>query len=109
MVERQLDESGEALAINQIIFAEILLLMLLVGQSMGFSTAEYTRVNLPWEAAFTAARAFLLYRKADGVKTSPLPDFYIGAHALVAGLPVITRDAARYRTYFPEVELVAPD
>ena len=66
------------------------------------------RLDLPWEAAFLAGKAYLAYRRAGGQRTSPLPDFYIGAHAQVSGLTLVTRDATRYRTYFPDVQLVAP-
>jgi predicted nucleic acid-binding protein len=68
----------------------------------------FKRLPLPWEAAFLAGKAFREYRQRGGVKTSPLPDFYIGAHAQVAGLTLLTRDARRYRTYFPELQLIAP-
>jgi hypothetical protein len=61
------------------------------------------------EAAFLAGKAFLRYRRRQGIRTSPLPDFFIGAHAAVAGLRLLTRDGRRYRTYFPSLELVAPD
>jgi predicted nucleic acid-binding protein len=67
------------------------------------------RANLPWEAAFLAGRAFVAYRRSGGARTAPLPDFYIGAHAQVAGLTLLTRDARRYRSYFPMVTLIAPD
>ena len=63
---------------------------------------------LPYEAAFHAGKAFLSYRRRGGARTAPLPDFFIGAHALVAGFKLLTRDATRYRTYFPQVELIAP-
>ena len=63
---------------------------------------------LPWDAAFLAGQAFKVYRQSQGLKTSPMPDFYIGAHALVAQLQLLTRDAARYRSYFPTLALVAP-
>ena len=66
------------------------------------------RDPLPWDAAFLAGQAFKVYRLAAGVKSSPMPDFYIGAHALVRGLRLLTRDARRYRSYFPKLELVAP-
>ena len=66
------------------------------------------RVVLPYSAAFPASRAFRRYRRAGGPKRSPLPDFYIGAHAAVAGLTLITRDVRRYRSYFPSVRLIAP-
>lgn len=99
----------ELLAINPIIFAEV---------SVGFERIEeleeavpasrFHRLSLPWEAAFLAGKCFLAYRKRGGARSSPLPDFYIGAHASVAGLRLLTRDAARYRSYFPRLRLVAP-
>ena len=70
--------------------------------------APFDREGLPFEAAFAAGKAFVAYRKRGGARTSPLPDFFIGAHALVRGYLLLTRDASRYRTYFPEVELIAP-
>ncbi len=66
------------------------------------------RQALPWDAAFLAGQAFKLYRQQRGAKTSPMPDFYIGAHAWVSRLQLLTRDAARYRRYFPRLELVSP-
>ena len=66
------------------------------------------REPLPWESAFLAGRCFVKYRRHGGTRRSPLPDFYIGAHASVAGLTLLTRDARRYRTYFPKLKLVAP-
>jgi len=66
------------------------------------------REALPWDAAFLAGQAFKVYRQLQGAKTSPMPDFYIGAHALVGGMQLLTRDAARYRSYFPNLPLVAP-
>jgi hypothetical protein len=66
------------------------------------------RRPLPYAAAFPAGRAFLRYRRGGGQRLSPLPDFYIGAHAKVEQLRVLTRDAQRYRTYFPEIDLDAP-
>jgi len=110
--------SGSALAecadrtrliINPIVFAEV---------SVGYTTIEaldaavpatlYTREPLPWEAAFLAGKCFAVYRRRGGTRASPLPDFYIGAHAAITGLAVLTRDAARYRTYFPKLEVLAP-
>ena len=97
------------LVINPIILAEL---------SMGFASYEdviehlpeewVRREPLPWDAAFLAARAFLLYRHAGGERRSPLPDFYIGAHAAVAGHTLLTRDARRYRHYFPKLRIIAP-
>ena len=98
------------LVINHVVFAEI---------SVGFSSIErldkklprslYERAALPWEAAFLAGKAFIKYRRAGGTRRSPLPDFYIGAHAAVTGMSLLTRDTARYSTYFPTVELITPD
>ena len=66
------------------------------------------RQALPWDAAFLAGQAFKVYRQSQGVRRSPLPDFYIGAHALVADLRLLTRDAPRYATVFPKLEIVSP-
>ncbi len=68
----------------------------------------FQRFPLPYEAGWLAAQAFVKYRRAGGVKNSPLPDFYIGAHAAVENLTLITRDASRYRTYFPAIAIIAP-
>jgi predicted nucleic acid-binding protein len=96
------------LVVNPIIFAEV---------SIGFDRIEdldellaevVERVPLPWEAAFLAGKAFVRYRKRGGRKNSTLPDFYVGAHAAVARMALLTRDAARYRTYFPDVRVIAP-
>ena len=98
------------LAIDPIIYAEV---------SIGFATIEdlesalpheaFRRTHLPTEAAFLAGKAFLRYRRAGGERRSPLPDFFIGAHAAVEGMTLLTRDAGRYRSYFPGLEIVAPD
>ncbi len=98
------------LAINPVIYAEV---------SIGFKRIEeleealpaelFQRLPLPWEAAFLAGKCFLRYRKAGGNRRSPLPDFFIGAHAMVEGIPLLTRDGARYRTYFPSLHLISPD
>ncbi len=107
-LSRMADQS--ALAVNPLIFAEI---------SIGFATIEeleqllpvedFARLELPYEAAFLAGKAFLSYRRRGGRRSAPLADFYIGAHAAVAGLRLLTRDARRYRTYFPTVDLIAPE
>ena len=70
--------------------------------------AVFQRLPLPYAAGWLAAQAFLKYRRSGGAKTSPLPDFYIGAHAETENRTLITRDAARYRTYFPNVVLIEP-
>jgi predicted nucleic acid-binding protein len=67
------------------------------------------RTALPYGAAFLAAKAFAVYRRKGGERRSPLPDFYIGAHAVVQNLTLVTRDSRRYRTYFPTLSLVSPD
>ena len=97
------------LCINPVIYAEV---------SVGFDRIEeldyalppdaFTRLELPWEAGFLAGKAFLRYRRARGARTSPLPDFYIGAHAAIEGMTLLTRDAKRYRTYYPKLEIISP-
>ena len=65
--------------------------------------------ELPREALLLTSRAYKTYRQRGGTKSSPLPDFFIGAHAAALGIPILTRDVGRYQTYFPEVELIYPD
>ena len=69
----------------------------------------FNRLRLPYEAGYRASEAFVAYRDRGGTKASPLPDFYIGAHAEFAGLTLVTRDTARYQTYFPKIKLITPD
>jgi hypothetical protein len=69
---------------------------------------DFRRAALPWEAAFLAGKAYREYRRRGGPRRSALPDLYIGAHAAVAGLALLTRDVGRYRTYFPKVRLLHP-
>lgn len=98
------------LVINPIIYAEI---------SVRFARVEdldaplplslIEREPVPYEAAFLAGKCFLKYRESGGVRRSPLPDFFIGAHAAVAGYSLMTRHAARYRTYFPRLVIIVPD
>jgi predicted nucleic acid-binding protein len=87
------------LVINPVIYAEV---------SVRYSRIEEFDAALP-RAAFLAGKSFLAYRRRGGSKRSPLPDFFIGAHAAVAGYRLMTRDAARYRTFFPRLVLIAPD
>jgi len=97
------------LVINPIIYAEVSLAFDDAADLDHYLTdADFERRALPWEAAFLAGRAFLSYRQRSGTKTTPLPDFYIGAHAQAEGLTLLTRDVDRYKTYFPKVKLVAP-
>jgi predicted nucleic acid-binding protein len=95
--------------INPLIYAEV---------SVGYQTIEeleemlpagdYEREPLPYLAGFAAGKAFVRYRRSGGDKRSPMPDFYIGAHAAVAGYRLLTRDVQRYRTYFPTIDIIAP-
>jgi predicted nucleic acid-binding protein len=101
-------ESG-TLAINPLIYAEVsarLTTVELVEQAL--PRDYFVRLPLSWDAAFLAGKVFVRYRRSGGTRSSPLPDFYIGAHAAVAGLTLLTRDARRYRKYFPKLKLLAP-
>ena len=96
-------------AINQVVYAEV---------SIRYSTVEalnddlsgeyFTRLSIPWEAAFLAGKAFARYKRQGGTRRSPLPDFFIGAHAAVTGMTLLTRDPWRYRAYFPKLKIIAP-
>ena len=97
------------LAINPIIYAEIASGFVTMGElDRHIGPDRFRRLSLPYEAGYVAGRAFLEYRRRGGVRTSPLPDFYIGAHAAVSGLSLLTRDARRYAGYFPKVRLISP-
>lgn len=97
------------LVINPIVYAEV---------SIGFDRIEdldaalppdmIQRRPIPPEAAFLAGKCFIRYRRRGGPKRSPLPDFFIGAHAAVENMPLITRDPKRYKTYFPKLVLISP-
>lgn len=97
------------LYINPVIYAEI---------SVGFQTIEelenvlqvasFKRLHLPWEASFLAGKIFLQYRKKGSVYKSPLPDFFIGSHAMISNLLLLTRDNKRYRHYFPKLQIKSP-
>ncbi|MES1198892.1 MAG: type II toxin-antitoxin system VapC family toxin [Pseudomonadota bacterium] len=109
--EQALERAAEndEVAINPIIYAEV---------SVAFQRAEefeaqlsataLRRLPLPYEAGFAAGKAFLEYRRRGGARRSPLPDFYIGAHAALKGMTLLTRDRARYASYFPRLALIAP-
>jgi predicted nucleic acid-binding protein len=106
-----LSEAGQtgSVTINPIVYGEV---------SVRFDNIEdveaalpsgyFLRASLPWEAAFLASKVFEQYRRNGGTNRSPLPDFFIGAHAAVTGMTLLTRDARRYRTYFPKLRIVAP-
>jgi len=97
------------LAINALIYAEVSIAYARIEDlEKAIPPETFRREPLPYEAAFLAGMAFLQYRRRRGERTSPLPDFYIGAHAAVAEFRILTRDARRYRTYFPTVDLIAP-
>lgn len=101
-------ERGPAV-INPIVYAEV---------AAGFERIEELddalplsfcrRIPLPWEAAFLAGQCFVEYRRRGGIRRSPMPDFYIGAHAAVADLTLLTRDPKRYQAYFPRLRMIAP-
>jgi len=92
------------LILNPIIYAEVSVRFSRIEDlEAALPSALFSREQIPYEAAFLAGKSFL------GTKRSPLPDFFIGAHAAVRGHRLLTRDAARYRTYFPSLELIAPD
>lgn len=98
-----------ALVINPIVYAEIAAAFSAIEElDAAIAPLEMAREALPWQAAFLASQAFKLYRRRGGAKRSPLPDFYIGAHATLAGHTLLTRDPQRYREYFPRLEIVAP-
>jgi predicted nucleic acid-binding protein len=100
----------DLLAINPIIYAEVSAHFGTIEElDEALSPEDFQRLPLPYEAGFLAARCFLLYRRRGGQKHAPLPDFYIGAHAATEGLMLLTRDVSRYRTYFPSIQLIAPD
>lgn len=95
--------------INPIIFAELAPVFPTVGDLERWVDPKvFRRIPLPYAAAWSAAQAFVKYRRSGGAKISPLPDFYIGAHAEAENLTLVTRDATRYRTYFPTVTLITP-
>ncbi len=95
------------LAINPIIFAEVSMKFARI-EDADAALADFAREPLPYEAGFLSGKAFLAYRKRGGAKRSPMPDFYVGAHAVVGRMQLLTRDAARYRSYFPSLTLIAP-
>jgi predicted nucleic acid-binding protein len=108
---RALAECAEhaTLIINPIIYAKVSIRYTTIeALDAALPTTLYQREPLPWEAGFLAGKCFLLYRRRGGLRRSPLPDFYIGAHAAIGRLALLTRDAARYRSYFPKVEILAP-
>jgi predicted nucleic acid-binding protein len=109
--QNQLDAASatESLAINPIIYSELSIAFARIEElDAVIAEVSLTVEELPREALFLAGKAFLGYRRSSGTKASVLPDFYIGAHAAIKRWPLLTRDAARYRTYFPSVTLITP-
>ncbi len=101
-------ESGP-LVINPVIYAEVSVRFSRVEDlEYALPSTEFRRSPIPWAAAFLAGKAFMAYRRNRGPVATPLPDFFIGAHAAVDDLTLLTRDTSRYRTYFPTLELLAP-
>lgn len=99
-----------SVCINPIVYAEISVSYDEIEElDQALTTLSVERDRLPYEAAFLAGKAFAMYKKRGGQKRAPLPDFYIGAHAAVRGYRLLTRDTARYATYFPKLDVVGPD
>jgi predicted nucleic acid-binding protein len=97
------------LVINPIVYAEVAARFARIEDLEEALPREYyERRPLPWDAAFLAGRCFVKYRRRGGARRSPLPDFYIGAHAAVEGLTLLTRDPRRYRSYFPTLRILSP-
>jgi len=101
------DES--TLAINPIVYAEVSIRFDRIEDlEETLPETDFRPLPLPSAAAFLAGKCFVRYRRRRGTRRSPLPDFYIGAHAAIDGLTLLTRDARRYRSYFPGLEIVSP-
>jgi len=97
------------IAINPIVYGEVAARFARIEElEVALPPNYYARLPLPWEAAYLAGQCYVKYRRRGGARRSPLPDFYIGAHAAIEGLTLLTRDARRYRTYFPALRIVAP-
>jgi predicted nucleic acid-binding protein len=99
----------DPLLINPVIYSELSMAFERIEElESALTEASLGLEEIPREALFLAGKAFLMYRRRQGTKMGVLPDFYIGAHAAVAGYPILTRDAGRYRSYFPTVRVIAP-
>ena len=116
--ENWLEWSGAALArcaeesvlcINPVVYAEVSVRFERVEELEAALPADLiVRLSVPYEAAFLAGKCFRDYRRRGGTRRSTLPDFFIGAHAAVGDMTLLTRDASRYRTYFPRLPLLCP-
>lgn len=104
-----IDNLAGGLVINPVIFAEFCYRFSAMDEALAALDAhEFVRESLPWESAFAAGQAFRVYRKRGGVRERTLPDFFIGAHALLRGYTILTRDPTGFQPYFPMVPLITP-
>jgi predicted nucleic acid-binding protein len=109
--ESKLEECSDhsPLCINSIIYSEISIGFTLIEDlELAISKAGFQLLEIPKEALFLAGKAYIQYKRKEGIKTAPLPDFFIGAQAAVLNLDLLTRDVSRYQTYFPTVRLISP-
>jgi predicted nucleic acid-binding protein len=99
-----------SVVVNQVVYAE-LAASYVSAESLDamLHRDQFHRENLPWDAAYMAGIAFLEYRRRGGKRSSPLPDFFIGAHAAVRGYTLLTRDRGYYATYFPTLKIISPE
>jgi predicted nucleic acid-binding protein len=103
-------KAEDQLVVNTIVFAEVGGHFTSQKESLeAFQSMGSVLEEIPWDAAYLAGRAYRAYRRSGGSRDRLLPDFLIGAHAATKGYRILTRDQARYRTYFPDVEVIAPD
>jgi predicted nucleic acid-binding protein len=97
------------LVINPVIYSEVSIRFEIIEElEETLPKTMFDRRDIPWEAAFLAGKCYLKYRKAGGLRTAPLPDFFIGAHAAVQKMDLLTRDTRRYKTYFPTISIISP-
>jgi predicted nucleic acid-binding protein len=109
--ESKLEEYSDhtLLYINSIIYSEISIgFQLIEDLESAINKAGFQLLEIPKEALFLAGKAYIKYKRREGIKSAPLPDFFIGAQAAVLNLDLLTRDVSRYKTYFPTVTLIAP-
>ena len=109
--QEQLDRAAlnDTLCINAVIYAELSIAYATIEQLEAMlARAQFELEPIPREALFLAGKAFMRYRRSRGAKTGVLPDFFIGAHAAVTRVPLLTRDTGRYKTYFPKLALISP-
>jgi predicted nucleic acid-binding protein len=109
--ESKLEEYSDhaTLYINSIIYSEISIgFQLIEDLESAINKAGFQLLEIPKEALFLAGKAYIKYKRREGIKSAPLPDFFIGAQAAVLNLDLLTRDVSRYKTYFPTVTLIAP-